>query len=239
MPEVSIITVCRNEAARIGRTAESVARQACRDFEWIVVDGASTDGTLAILDRYGKHVSELISEPDGGIYDAMNKGILRARGDYCIFINGGDELYDEHAIERFVQFDNKAEYNYAGIIDVYGDRKVPKHVIPINDLKNYLYEASLPHQSSYILRQLFTKYGYYNTVFRVLADQEFCKRVIVKHGASVAHLPWINSVYYVDGISFKLKKTPAVVKEYKTIQRIYYKYAYRVRHMANRILGSL
>jgi len=81
----SIITVCFNEAAHIRETCESVVEQSCKDFEWIVVDGGSTDGTLKIVEEYRERITVLISESDNGIYHAMNKGIQRANGEYLIF----------------------------------------------------------------------------------------------------------------------------------------------------------
>ena len=97
---LSVITVCRNAAATIGGTAESVNAQTCRDFEWIVVDGASTDGTLQVLAPYNACIAKLVSEPDQGIYDAMNKGLALARGRWVFFLNADDRFCAHDVIER-------------------------------------------------------------------------------------------------------------------------------------------
>ena len=103
MIALSIITVCLNEERRIEKTAYSIVTQKCREFEWIVIDGGSTDGTLDILKRYNNNIKIIISEKDQGVYDAMNKGILCSEGEYCLFMNGGDKLYDFNAIKCFLE----------------------------------------------------------------------------------------------------------------------------------------
>ena len=91
--QLSIVTVCYNEKD-IGRTCESIVSQSCQDFEWIVVDGGSTDGSLEVIKHYKERIDILISEPDNGIYDAMNKGIRLAKGKWINFMNGGDTFAD-------------------------------------------------------------------------------------------------------------------------------------------------
>ncbi|CAN5404494.1 hypothetical protein BH09BAC4_BH09BAC4_38480 [soil metagenome] len=92
MPTVSIITITYNAERFLERTIQSVVAQQATDFEYVIIDGASTDGTLDIIKRYEKHITTWISEPDRGLYDAMNKGLHRARGQYVWFMNAGDKL---------------------------------------------------------------------------------------------------------------------------------------------------
>lgn len=91
-PYFSIVSIVRNDQEGIERTARSVVAQTFKSYEWIVIDGASTDGTIDVIERYRDDVSTFVSERDGGIYDAMNKGLRRARGTYVIFLNGGDQF---------------------------------------------------------------------------------------------------------------------------------------------------
>ena len=98
--QLSIATVCYNEKD-IGRTCESIVSQSCQDFEWIVVDGGSTDGSLEVIKHYKERIDILISEPDNGIYDAMNKGIRLAKGKWINFMNGGDTFADNGMSEIF------------------------------------------------------------------------------------------------------------------------------------------
>lgn len=98
--QLSIVTVCYNEKD-IGRTCESIVSQSCQDFEWIVVDGGSTDGSLEVIKHYKERIDILISEPDNGIYDAMNKGIRLAKGKWINFMNGGDTFADNGIVGDF------------------------------------------------------------------------------------------------------------------------------------------
>ncbi|HZH55525.1 MAG TPA: glycosyltransferase family 2 protein [Sphingobacteriaceae bacterium] len=98
-PTLSVITVVYNNVKDIARTLHSVLDQSYPHIEYVVVDGGSTDGTLAVLRQYEDRISQLISEPDEGIYDAMNKGLRMATGDYVLFMNSGDELYASNTVE--------------------------------------------------------------------------------------------------------------------------------------------
>ena len=99
MNKFTIVTVCLNEVQNIGRTCESICSQTFGEYEWIVIDGQSTDGTLDVLSEYEHRISCLVSEPDSGIYDAMNKGIRLAKGEYLLFLNAGDYFSDNNALE--------------------------------------------------------------------------------------------------------------------------------------------
>src|SRR4051812_1110497 len=97
-PVLSVITVVYNNVSHIERTLLSVLDQTYPHIEYIVIDGASTDGTLVIIEKYKDRIAKLISEPDKGIYDAMNKGLAIATGDYVLFMNSGDEIYARETV---------------------------------------------------------------------------------------------------------------------------------------------
>lgn len=99
-PFITIVTVCYNAASVLEGTIKSVISQSCDDYEYIVIDGASKDDTLNIIEEYSEHISKWITEPDKGIYDAMNKGISMAKGKYIWFLNAGDRAYDDRVVER-------------------------------------------------------------------------------------------------------------------------------------------
>ena len=99
-PKISVVTVVYNSEALIENTVKSIINQSYSHIEYIVVDGGSTDGTIDILNRYKKNISTLISEPDHGIYDAMNKGIRLATGDFLVFINSGDKFSSHDILEK-------------------------------------------------------------------------------------------------------------------------------------------
>ena len=112
LPRVSIITVCYNAVSAIQRTILSVLSQTYENIEYIIIDGKSTDGTLAIIKKYESRIAFWLSEPDNGIYDAMNKAINNATGEWVLFMNADDEFVDNKVVERFV-FVVKTHKNYA------------------------------------------------------------------------------------------------------------------------------
>ena len=97
-PNLSIITINRNNAAGLRKTIESVVSQTYTDFDYIIIDGASTDESVDVIKEYADRITYWVSEPDTGIYNAMNKGILKANGEYCLFLNSGDWLYDNDVL---------------------------------------------------------------------------------------------------------------------------------------------
>jgi putative colanic acid biosynthesis glycosyltransferase len=100
---LSLVTVCLDDAAGLRATAESIARQTYQGYQWLVVDGGSTDGTREVLETFEPLLDDWTSEPDDGVYDAMNRGLRRARGQYVMFLNAGDRLADARTLERIVQ----------------------------------------------------------------------------------------------------------------------------------------
>ena len=98
--KLSIITVNYNNKAGLQKTIDSVVAQTWRDFEWIIIDGGSTDGSKELIEQYQQHFAFWCSEPDKGVYNAMNKGIDKAQGVYLLFLNSGDVLYDEHVLQN-------------------------------------------------------------------------------------------------------------------------------------------
>ena len=100
--KVSVVTICYNAKTVIERTIQSVLNQTYSDIEYILIDGGSTDGTVEIIKQYSHRISSWVSEPDHGIYDAMNKGVMRATGEWIHFLNAGDVYHDHDVLENFV-----------------------------------------------------------------------------------------------------------------------------------------
>jgi len=119
-PTISIITVVYNSLDLLAGTIESVMSQTYSNIEYIVVDGGSTDGTVAIIEKYADHISQWVSEPDKGLYDAMNKGLKMATGDYVWFMNAGDHLYAPDTLEKMIdrwQPDSDILYGEVMLVD--------------------------------------------------------------------------------------------------------------------------
>ncbi|GAK49459.1 glycosyl transferase family 2 [Candidatus Moduliflexus flocculans] len=234
MPPLSIITVCFNEAARIALTCESIVTQTFQDFEWIVIDGGSTDGTLDILKKYEQRMNYFVSEPDRGIYQAMNKGIAQAHGTYLLFLNGGDFLYEPETLARVFASERIFEKDvYHG--EILFERQDGWKHISTNFTEPYrmLMHRTPSHQAMFIKRMLFERYGLYDESFSIAADLEFILRVFIssrsrkKH--TIEHLPFIISIHeFVQGISAKnltrsrLEKTKARRKHYPAYYFMYY-----------------
>lgn len=218
---LSVITICKDEPF-IEATCQSVCQQSYQDFEWIIVDGASGKSTLDILNKYHSRADVFISEPDTGTYNAMNKGIAQARGQYLVFMNGGDVFYDAQTIATVLPYLNK------GTADVfYGDSyrlyEKPEDcwvkTYPDKITKDFFLDNTLPHQSSYIKRKLFEKYQGYREDFKIVSDKEKWLKFI-DNGVTFDHIPFILSQFRMNGKS--RAQTPLLLAEKKEMLEQYF-----------------
>jgi glycosyltransferase involved in cell wall biosynthesis len=185
--KISIITVCYNSASTIRDTLESVLSQTYHDIEYIVIDGASKDTTLAIISEYEGRISTVISEPDKGIYDAMNKGIKLATGDYVGILNSDDVFSNSSTIEllvNFLQANPECDASYANLVFVQRDNTdvvTRKYSSSRFSAWKIRFGIMIPHPTFYARRRLFEQFGCYKLGYRVSADFELMTRFI-KHG---------------------------------------------------------
>lgn len=222
--KLSIITINRNNAAGLRKTMESVFSQTYRDFEYIIVDGASTDGSVEVIKELMSErvVNELrnftwISEPDTGIYNAMNKGLSMAHGEYLLFLNSGDFLIAPDVLERVLSRDMDADIvNARCNVSDNGNVIWTSPYIPKVTLKD-LYFVGLPHQSTFICRKLFDKYGLYREDFRYNSDIDFWYKTIVFGDATTQGVDIVISDYNMEGQSSKDAKTVTYKKEMNEI----------------------
>ena len=180
----SIITITYNNLSGLRKTAESVAAQTYRDMEWIVVDGASTDGTQEWLDNAQCTMRNLqiLSEPDRGVYDAQNKGIGLAKGDFCFFLNAGDAFCGADVVARMMADCEEADIVYGNELVVDAEGRVVEHCKGVDDPGFVdLYNSCMKHQATFIRRTLFDKYGKYDSTMRICADFDWFFRVIAFH----------------------------------------------------------
>jgi glycosyltransferase involved in cell wall biosynthesis len=180
---VSLITACYNSEKYLIDTIKSVLSQSYRNIEYIIVDGASSDGTLDIIDSYRNQIAKFISEPDQGIYDAINKGIRMASGDIIGILNSDDFFYDNYVVEKVVYsfLEDKVE-------SVFGDVKFVKANDPLKVVRYYSSKRFHPgkfkygfmpaHPSFYTKREFFERYGYYKTDYKIAADYELLIRFL-------------------------------------------------------------
>ena len=161
-PKLSVITIVYNNVRDIERTVLSVLNQTYPNIEYLIIDGASNDGTLDVLKKYESRFSKMISEKDKGIYDAMNKGLALASGDYVLFMNSGDEIYAPDTVERIFSLSPDADIYY-GETEMYDEdwnslgrrrHQVPEHFT----WKDFKYGMSISHQAIYIRKSLTESY---------------------------------------------------------------------------------
>ena len=176
-PKISVITVVFNGEKHIGRTIESVLGQTYKALEYIIIDGKSTDGTLGIVNGY-KGIHKVVSEPDNGLYDAMNKGLKESTGDYVWFLNSGDQIYSRDTIEKLVEgLPGSPDVIYGGtmIIDEAQNEVGDRRLRPPARLtwKSFRQGMVVCHQSLIVKRE---KAPAYNLAYRFSADIDWAIR---------------------------------------------------------------
>jgi glycosyltransferase involved in cell wall biosynthesis len=206
MIKITIVTVCRNSVATIKDTLESVASQSHKNLEHIIIDGGSTDGTLAVIHEWKKHPVRLVSEPDKGIYDAMNKGIRLATGDIVAILNSDDVYYDSCVLESVstAMSDVSIDACYADLI--YVDKNNLEKIIRY--WKSCPFEKGLfskgwipPHPTFFARRLLYEKYGLFDLNYFLAADFELMVRLLERFQIQSAYVPKIFIKMRFGGVS--------------------------------------
>lgn len=197
--KLSIITVNLNNREGLQRTIDSVVCQTFRDFEWIVIDGDSTDGSRELIEQYADHFAYWVSEPDKGIYNAMNKGIRAAYGEYLQFLNSGDCLKEITTLDKVFLKSITGDIIYGDCAVRVSDTKLDEiHYKPTFSLK-LLLDGSINHQSSFIKRELLLDEPYDESL-RIVSDRKFFIRKALE-GKSFVHINHIIATFDTTGIS--------------------------------------
>ena len=203
MPKVSIITINYNDAAGLEKTLKSVAEQSYREMEHIVIDGGSTDASTEVIAKYAERIAYSVSEKDRGIYHAQNKGIEKATGDYCLFLNSGDYLADENVLQEVFRHGHSNDIIYGDMIIDHGNGRMTHGKMPERITFYQMYTDTLWHPVSFIKRALFEKYGMYDEQLKMVADYDFFFRVIIMEDVCTLHVPVEIAVYNLEGLSSK------------------------------------
>jgi glycosyltransferase involved in cell wall biosynthesis len=199
MPLLSIITINFNNAEGLKKTIESVFSQSFNDFEYLIIDGGSTDGSVEII-KQNKKINYWISEKDNGIYDAMNKGILKSFGNYLLFLNSGDYLCENVLGKVFSETHNE-DILYGNMKINWGENNITDGIMPNKITLEHLVKDTLWHPVSFIKKELFNKFGLYNTDYEIVADYEFFFKNIIINKSSNVHLNYFITEYNVEGFS--------------------------------------
>ena len=218
MKKLSIVTVNYNNIEGFRETYKSIAEQTFRDFEWIVVDGGSTDGSKEFLMAHQTETSWCCSEKDSGIYNAMNKGILHAEGEYVLFMNSGDTLYESTTIEKVFGDTCDADVIYGNWREIQPWR-ISK-VCHSPQLVNFYHFATRPlcHQTAFI-RTSILKESLYDETYRICSD--WAKWLeLSRKGYTFQHIPVTVCNYKRDGISYHAKQL--MEEEHKRLLLEYY-----------------
>ena len=199
-PLISVITVVRNNDKYIERCIKSVLEQTYDDFEYIVIDGASTDGTVEIIKKYQHSIAHWNSEPDGGIYDAMNKGIKVAKCEWIHLLNSDDYYVENTVLNRVANVlrDPKKKFYYFSMIQKINERK-NLYRWPYCKWKLW-YSAYLPHPTMFVSSEAYQKIGLYDTQFSIAADHDMVLRLI-QNGFNPIYYDFPVSVMQLGGAS--------------------------------------
>ena len=206
MLKVSIITAVLNNRKTIEECMQSIINQTYQHRECIVIDGGSTDGTMDLLKKYENRMTKIVSERDNGIYDAMNKGIKLATGDVIGILNSDDIYNDATVIESVANaiMENSVDSCYGDL--VYVDKNNPDKVIRY--WKSCIYRNGLfrsgwmpPHPTFFVKREVYEKYGCFNTDFKIAADYELMLRFLERHKISTYYIPEVLIKMRMGGMS--------------------------------------
>lgn len=205
-PVVSVVTVCFNSAATLAATLQSVVEQTLKDIEHIVIDGGSDDGTLQVTERFRAGLAHVVSEPDHGIYDAMNKGLALARGNIVCFLNA-DDVYAHDAVLA----DVAEAMNQHRLDALFGDVVFFRNAEPDRVVRRYRSRHFRPstigwgwmpaHPALFLRREVFERMGHFRTDYRIAGDFEFVARVFSKNDLNYRYHPQVLVRMRMGGIS--------------------------------------
>ncbi|MEO8149861.1 MAG: glycosyltransferase family 2 protein [Bacteroidia bacterium] len=220
MPLFSIITINLNNAHGLKKTIESIFTQTFTDFEYIIIDGASTDESVTVIKGLEQKISYWISEKDAGIYNAMNKGISKATGMYCLFINSGDVLADKDVLKKVADAKPSEEIVYGDIIFAKNNSQQLSKQPDVPQII-YMIRGTIFHPASFVQLSVLKKTGGYDESFKIAGDYDFFVKTIIRDKVKTRHLSIVISVFDTTGISNNaINKNP----EFEERARIHQRY---------------
>lgn len=212
--DLCIITINYNNAPGLKKTLESIRKQKDRRFQYIVVDGGSTDGSVDLLKEYEDVIDKWVSESDRGIYNAMNKGVGMASGEYSLFLNSGDFLHDENVTARINEIESGEDILFGRVLNFWPDGKT-KIYIPRDEMTLlWIIRTGIHHAGSLIRTELMRKYPY-DERYKICSDRKFFVQTLVNDNLPFRNLDFIITDFEMGGISTAQKRL--LVKEFNDI----------------------
>jgi glycosyltransferase involved in cell wall biosynthesis len=219
--KLSIITINLNNAYGLRKTIESLVNQTFTDYEYIIIDGNSTDGSTELIKEYTDKITYWVSEPDKGIYNAMNKGIPLAKGEYLLFLNSGDWLIENNILYQVFSEKYNADiiygeiqyWHYKGMYKA--SHSLSEEELTLANFKTNSH-ATIEHQAAFIKRSLFDK-DLYDEDFQIMADIHFFIKKIIFQNCTVKYLPMVIARIEASGISSKVTTWPITIEEREQI----------------------
>ena len=212
--KLSIITINYGNLLGLKKTVESVTSQTWQEFEYIVIDGGSTDGSAEYLESKTEKITYWVSEPDKGIYNAMNKGIAKATGEYLLFLNSGDHFSDTFSLQKVQNHLINEDVIYFNI-DVIDNGNSYVLENPTAMSFSYLHNNLPCHQCTFIHRSVFDRVGYYDESLKIVADWKLLLQAILKHNVTYRKVDAVFSTFYKDGIS-SLPENQSIIEAERT-----------------------
>lgn len=197
---ISVVTINYNNAEGLRKTIQSVLNQDYPHLQYIVIDGNSTDGSLAAIKEAESKISFWVSEPDSGLYHAMNKGVEKVKGEYVLFLNSGDWFERKDSLSTLVSYCEGQDFVYGNQVIENEESSWVKYY-PHQLSFSFFIRDALPHASTLIKAALFEKYGKYNENFYIVSDWEFFLLCICKHNCTYKHIEQPVSVFNIYGRS--------------------------------------
>lgn len=210
---LSIITVNLNNRDGLRKTIDSVVSQSFTDYEWIIIDGGSTDGSRELIEQYQDRLAYWCSEPDKGIYNAMNKGIDHAKGEWLQFLNSGDWLYDSSTLERVFEKETDADVLYGDAVIIFKDNYQIQTHFPDHLALSYIIGHPIRHQASFYKHFLFETYRY-DESYKIISDAISHFDFMIQ-GKLFKHLK--QFIVYFDGEGLSSKKGTCCLDDYDTM----------------------
>lgn len=221
-PKVSVITVNLNNHLGLKRTLNSVIQQNYGNFEYLVIDGDSSDGSKELIEEFTDKINFWLSEKDTGVYNAMNKGVLNATGDYLIFLNSGDHFSNAQALTNLISNSSNEDLVFGNLFVQESGRVWTKRYAEKLNFR-YFYFESLPHPATLISKKLFETQGLYDTSLKISADWKFFLLAVAKYNCTYKYVDQEISTFYLDGMSSNKANVKILEYERRSTLKKYFK----------------